>query len=119
MMARFKDLMVWQEAHLLCIEVYSQSDLFPIREKYGLSAQIRRSALSVCCNIAEMTGKFSRKDQNRYIEIAFGSLMETLNLVYLASSLRYIEEPALKELENKVEHIAKMLSGLRTRLKGE
>lgn len=111
--------MVWQKAHILCLEVYSQSNFFPISEKYGLVAQIRRSSLSVCCNIAEMTGKYSRRDQNRYVEIAFGSLMETLNLVYLARSLHYIEESAMQELENKVEHIAKMLSGLRTKFKEE
>lgn len=116
-MFRFERLEVWQEAIELSTRVYQSTRGFPPDELYGLRSQMRRSAVSVSANIAEGSGRATDKEFIRFIEIAFGSLMETISHVTVALRQAFITEADYAELYSLCEKVAKMLSGLRTRLR--
>ena len=80
----FEKLEVWQEGIVFADEVYRATRDFPGDERFGLTSQLRRSAVSVAANIAEGSGRGSRKDFTRFVEIAFGSLMETVSHLAIA-----------------------------------
>ena len=80
----FEKLKVWQEAKKLVVDVYHLLDNFPKFEKYALCDQIRRAIVSVPSNIAEGSGRRSLKEQIHFLEIAYGSLMETYNQLLIA-----------------------------------
>lgn len=92
---RFEDLPVWQDAQEFAVTVYMITRRFPAEEKYGLTSQIRRSASSISANIAEGFGRQSKKDQAHFYHIAFGSLLETKNFLYLSARLSYIDDVIL------------------------
>src|SRR5205823_14128109 len=85
----FRDLMVWQKAHELVLAVYRLTDSFPDREKFGLSHQMRRAAVSIPANIAEGFGKRSRAEKARFLNIAQGSVEEVRYYLILARDLGY------------------------------
>ena len=105
----FEKLDVWQLLRKLTKKIYEISSEFPEEEKYGLTSQIRRAVISVSSNIAEGTSRQSGIEQARYTEIAYGSLLEVLSQLILASDLEYIsiervnlQRPAIEELVNKL-----------------
>jgi four helix bundle protein len=85
----FGDLIVWQKAHQFVLEVYRFTRAFPSEERYGLTSQIRRAAVSVPANIAEEVPKRSAGDKTRFFNIAQGSLEEGHYDLILANDLRY------------------------------
>ena len=85
----FEKLKVWQEAKKLVVDVYHLLDNFPKFEKYALCDQIRRAIVSVPSNIAEGSGRRSLKEQIHFLEISYGSLMETYNQLRIAIDLTY------------------------------
>jgi four helix bundle protein len=109
----FEKLEVWQLSIDFAKNIYKLTNKFPKEEIYGLTSQIKRATVSVSSNIAEGTGKSSLKDQMRFMEIAFGSLMEVLNQLILACELNYINDVQLNEYREKVELIAYKLSALK------
>lgn len=112
MIYSFENLEVWQKSRNLVISVYKITAGFPLDEKYGLSSQLRRAAISVSSNIAEGSTRWSKIDQARFYQIAFGSLMEVLNQSILASDLGFIENQVLTEIRNDIESIGRMLNSL-------
>ena len=116
-MFRFEKLDVWQEAVSLSTLVYRVSRSFPDDERFGLTSQIRRSSVSVAANIAEGSGRSSDKDFNRFVEIAFGSLMETVSHLKVAHSQSFLTTDAHNELYTHCERLGKMLNALRNRLR--
>lgn len=109
----FEKLAVWQEARLLAKEVYLATKNLPSEEKYGLSQQMRRAAVSVCSNIAEGTSRVSAKDQAYFTTIAFGSLMELLNQAIIAYDLEYLSEKQLAGVREKIQPLSVKLSNLK------
>lgn len=93
-------------------EVYILMSLFPKEEKYALCDQLRRSSISVPANIAEGMGRRSKREQIHFLEIAFGSLMETFCHIEIARDLGYITEEQFNEKERQIELISKKLSKL-------
>lgn len=93
----FQDLLVWQKSHALVLRIYGNTRRFPADERFGLTAQIRRSAASVPANIAEAFKKRSRADKARILNIAQSSLEETRYHLILARDLKYLdsEEPLI------------------------
>ena len=85
----FQDLIVWQKAHEMVLEIYQFTSKFPKAEIYGLISQLRRSAVSVPANIAEGFKKKGRNDKARYLNIAQGSLEESRYYLLLARDLNY------------------------------
>lgn len=108
----FQKLNVWQEAKQLVIDVYNLLDSFPKFEKYSLCDQLRRAVVSVPSNIAEGSGRKSLKEQIRFLEIAYGSLMETFNQLMIAIDLTYITEESVEAIKPRIDAVAKMINGL-------
>ena len=109
----FEKLKVWQEARELVVKVYVLLDKFPNFEKYALCDQLRRAIVSVPSNIAEGSGRTSLKEQIHFIEIAYGSLMESYNQLIIAVDLKYIDDVSLDILRPDIDNVARMLNGLR------
>ena len=111
-MFSFRKLIVYNEARALVKEVYILMNLFPKEEKYALCDQLRRSSISVPANIAEGMGRRSKREQIHFLEIAFGSLMETFCHIEIARDLGYITGEQFNEKERQIELISKKLSKL-------
>lgn len=112
----FEKLDVWQKSRLLVKDVYLTTRLFPEDERFSLTSQVRRAMISVSCNIAEGTSRWSDKEKIRFIEIAYGSLMEVVNCLILAFDLEYISEDKLLEMRLNVDLVANKLNGLKRSL---
>lgn len=104
----FRDLIVWQKAHAFVLEIYRFTRAFPSEEKFGLTSQIRRSAVSVPANIAEGFPKRTASDKTRFFNIARGSLEETHYCLILANDLGYGNS---QELLISYDEVARLLSG--------
>ena len=85
----FEKLNVWQQARQLSIKIYTSTKNFPAEEKFGLTSQMRRAAISISSNIAEGTGRHTFKDKARFTEIAYSSTLELLNQSILANDLKF------------------------------
>ena len=109
----FFDLRVYQEAKELVKSVYTLLDKFPKYETYALGDQLRRAVTSVPSNIAEGSGRFSIKEKIHFIEIAYGSLIETLCQLDIANDLHYITDEEFANEKERINVIGKQLSGLR------
>ena len=114
----FRDLRIWQEAMELVVMVYSITRRFPREEQYVLSAQLRRSALSVPSNIAEGNARRGRREYLQFLGIASGSLAELRTQVEVAIRLGYISREASVEAVALTERIGRRLTALRQRLLG-
>ena len=108
----FQKLKVWQESKKLVVDVYHLLDGFPKFEKYALCDQIRRAVVSVPSNIAEGSGRRSLKEQIRFLEIAYGSLMEAYNQLLIAIDLTYITKESVETIKPSIDAVAKMINGL-------
>jgi four helix bundle protein len=111
-----RDLVVWGKAMDLVEIVYSVAEHFPQTERYRLTDQITRAAVSVPANIAEGHARSSRREYSQFLSIAHGSLMETETLLSVALRLGYLSEQALEPAFALVTEISKMLAVLRKRL---
>lgn len=107
----FKDLLVWQKAMELVKAVYALSKAFPAEERYALTDQLRRAAVSIPSNIAEGSGRASNADYGHFLSIARGSLYETMTQLQIAVDLGYL--PGLSpELEALISEIGRMLGAM-------
>ena len=109
----FEQLDVYQVARRYVKNVYLLSEKFPQKEDFALTTQIRRAAVSVTSNIAEGTSRFSVKDKSHFIEIAYGSLMETYSQLQVASDLGYITHSEIEQQHPLVIELRNRLSALR------
>lgn len=109
----FENLDVWNETRRLIKAIYKLSSSFPQEEKFGITSQIRRATISISSNIAEGSSRKSFKDQARFTVIAYGSLMEVLSLLILASDLNFVDPKNLGEVRLMIEDISSKLSKLR------
>ena len=112
MLKNCKDLIVWQKSYKLCLEVYRITAKFPKEEKYGLTAQIRRSAVSIASNIAEGNGRQTTKDYIRMLYISYGSVCELETQILLSGDLDLIEKSELTTLKNDTAEIERMVKAL-------
>ncbi|MEA3391982.1 MAG: four helix bundle protein [Candidatus Marinimicrobia bacterium] len=108
----FEKLIVWKEARAFITKIYELTDNFPNKEKFGLSSQIQRAAVSVAANIAEGSSRFSRKDFARFLQISFGSLMEVLSHAYVALDRKYIGNDSLNMVRNCVRKLSFLINKL-------
>ena len=110
-------LKAWQSAHRLALEVFTASDHWPTSERYGLTSQIRRAALSVPSNIAEGAAKHGPREFARYLNIALGSLAELHYLLRFAHDRRLGSEDQWTHLESLRNQTGKLLYGLYRRVR--
>ncbi len=115
-MQRFQDLKVWQKSHALVLEVYQLTNGFPGSERFGITSQLRRAAVSVPTNIAEGTKRLGSQDFVRFLNIAEGSLAETEYLIMLSRDLAYLSPQVTAMPLAEITEIAKMLNALRTKV---
>lgn len=108
-MHQFKELKVWQKGRRLVKDIYQVTKKFPHDELYGITSQIRRSAVSIPTNIAEGCGRNSNPDLNRFLDIANGSAFELETLLILSGDLEYISDSELLELDSELQEIQKMI----------
>ena len=115
-MHNFKELIIWKEAMGLAKAVYQASASFPANEKYGLTSQINRSAVSVPSNIAEGAGRGSDKEFNQFLNIALGSAFELETQLLLAQAFGFINEDRLNELLAQLRKIQRMIDGFKKKI---
>ena len=108
----FRDLQVWQRAIQLTVVIYRLTQSFPREEVYGLSSQIRRSAVSVPSNIAEGQGRLSVGEFRQYLGIARGSNHELQTQLEIARSLKFGESNLIDEAESLSQEVGKMIYAL-------
>lgn len=102
----FQDLIVWQKAHQFVLAVYKYTKKFPKTERYGLTSQFRRAAVSIAANIAEGFKKRGKKDKARFLNISQGSLEECRYYLILSKDLSYGES---EKIDLKLQDASKLL----------
>jgi len=113
----YKDLIIWQKAIDLVVEIYQVIKRFPREEIYGLSDQIKRSAVSVPSNIAEGQSRQHTAEFRQFLYIALGSLAELDTQLIIAHRLGYIDSKDNELLTPKIIEARKMISVLISKLK--
>lgn len=108
----FRDLEVWQRSFDLALSVYRATMRFPADEKYGLTSQMRRAAVSVQANIAEGYRRSHRNDYIRFLEISSGSQAELESYLLIADRLEYLSKENFRELWELCERVGMMLTRL-------
>ena len=109
----FEKLTVWQNSRQLTAIIYKITNTFPKEERYCLVDQIRRAIISVASNLAEGSSRISSKDQAHFTNLAYSSLMEVLNQLYIANDLNYLSKGEFLELKKKISEISNQLNALR------
>jgi len=112
MLKNFKELKVWQKSYDLCLKLYKETRRFPKEEVYGLTSQIRRSAVSVPSNIAEGYGRKTTPDYLKSLYIAYGSSCELETQLLLSNDLDYMKDGEIKELKEEMGEVERMLKAL-------
>ena len=109
----FKTLNTYIEAKNLVLQVYAVIKILPQEERYALADQLRRAVISVPSNIVEGMNRISDKEKAHFLEIAYASLMEVYCQIDIATDLGYIDTEKNKELEQSINKVSKLISGLR------
>jgi four helix bundle protein len=108
----YRELLVWQKAKALAVEIYRATEQFPRTETYGLTSQIRRAAVSVASNIAEGQGRLTLGEFLHFLGQARGSLLELETQLAIAVDLNYLKA----DVHGKMDHEAYQVLGLLNRL---
>lgn len=109
----YKKLVVWQLAKDIAIDTYSVTKLFPQEERYGIVSQLTRAAVSVPSNLAEGSSRSSAKEQIRYIEVAYGSLMELSCQIDISYDLGFIDKKDFDSINKKIDNLSVKLTNFR------
>lgn len=118
-MQRYRDLDVWKRSHALVVRIYQLTKSFPDEERFGLTSQLRRAAVSVPANIAEGSKRKTNQDFARFLNIAEGSLSEADYLLLCSKDLGYLPDLALEPIAKEVDEISRMLYRLRMKVDQE
>jgi four helix bundle protein len=111
-MGDYRQLLAWQRAHTLTLEIYRSTQSFPVGERYSLVAQLRRAAVSVVCNIVEGASRHSDRELARFLRIAHGSACEVECQLLLSRDLGYLKPETWSALHADYRELGKMLNGL-------
>lgn len=113
----YQKLIVWQEAHKLCVSIYAMTTRYPLHERYGLISQMRRSSSSIPTNIAEGNVKKSKKEKEHFFEISKASLEELHYQCYLSKDLQYISQKRFEKFDDHIQRVSFLLGKLRHSIK--
>jgi len=108
----YKNLIAWQKTVAMVSDIYRATQSFPRHETYGLTSQIRRSALSVASNIAEGQGRLSKREFHHFLGIARGSLIEMETQMVIAENLGYLSKAEATQLADASGEVSRLLHGL-------
>jgi four helix bundle protein len=117
-LSQYQELIAWQKAVDLVIQVYRATEEFPRSEQFGLSHQIRRTAVSIPSNIAEGQGRETTRDFLRFLAITRGSIQELETQILIAFRLGYLKEQEQTQLIESLAEVGRLVSGLRRSLPG-
>ena len=109
-MSTFRDLLIWQKSMTIVTEIYHLTSLFPKEENFGLTSQIRRSAISIPSNIAEGYGRDGKNDYLKFLNIGISSLFEMQTQLEIAYNLKCITEVQFNKANEESKEIERMLS---------
>ena len=109
----FEKLRVWQDARKLTVFVYRITAGFPYEERFGVTLQVRKAALSVPSNISEGSARVSKKDQAHFYQMVYSSLAEVLNQLIISTDLGFLSEADLIESRNKIGPLSFGINKLR------
>ena len=115
-MKTHKDLKVWSKSIAMVTNIYELTNKFPREELYGLTSQIRRSAVSIPSNIAEGAARSSIKEFRNFLSIALGSASELETQIIISNNLNYIKPGDKDTILSELTEIRKMIHGLRKSL---
>ena len=113
-MRNFRELVIWQKAMNVVKDIYKLTNDFPAKERYGLSSQIQRAAISIPSNIAEGCSRKSDADFARFLEMAQGSAFEVETQLLLANDFDYISEDFFSKLLEEIHCLQKQINKLIT-----
>ncbi|MBP9926227.1 MAG: four helix bundle protein [Cyclobacteriaceae bacterium] len=116
-MNNYKELIVWKKSVDLAVRIYEATKGFPGEELYGLTSQIRRSAVSIPSNIAEGAGRNSKKDFNNFLGISNGSSCELDTQLIIAQRVNFMDQLLQESLQQEIYEIQKMNWSLKRSLK--
>lgn len=109
----FEKLEVWNDARNLVKMIYLQTDNFPEKERFGLSSQMQRAVVSIVSNIAEGVSRNSVKEKIRFVELAYGSLMELYCQLYVSVDLDYLTSNTFTLIKAEIDKIANKANALK------
>lgn len=108
----FKDLIVWQEGHMLVLMVYKVTKKFPKEELFGLTNQLRRAVVSFTSNIAEGFSRNSYKEKLQFYSMSLGSLTEVDNQLTIAKDVDYLTEKEYAAFEEQITIVSRLCNGI-------
>lgn len=109
---KYQDLIAWQKAKALAVEIYRATENFPKIEMYGLTSQLRRAAVSVSSNIAEGQGRLTKGEFCHFLGQARGSLLELETQLAISVDLCFLQEADFKQLQAHSAEVCRILNGL-------
>jgi len=118
-MRDFRQILVWQKAHELTLEIYKTTAKFPREEIYGLTSQIRRSSASIPANIAEGFGRGGNAELARFLQIGMGSAYEVEYHALLAKDLCLFDAKVYQALQNRIVEVKRMLAALLLKVRSD
>jgi four helix bundle protein len=110
MTTRFEDVIAWQKARIFINHVYNVTKRFPPEERYGLTSQFQRAAVSIAANIAEGYKRLGKDDKIRFYNYSQGSLEECRCYIYLSQDFNYIAPDEAQTMINEIEEASKILN---------
>ena len=113
----YRNLIAYQKAKEVVKHTYKLLKKFPAEERYAMSDQLRRASVSITSNIAEGINRYSVKDKSHFIEMSYGSLMEVSSQFEIAEELGYITAEERLSMDQLIEEVARLLSGLQKTFK--
>ena len=108
----FTDLVTWQKSHRLVLSIYAIIKKFPDSERFALTSQMVRAAISITSNIAEGFGRNTAKDKIQFYSIAKGSVFELRSQMFIARDLGYIDGDTFEQFENDSQEVVRLIAGM-------
>ena len=115
----YRRLIAYQRAKEVVKRTYKLLKKFPKEEQYAMCDQLRRASISITSNIAEGMNRYSVKDKNHFLEMAYGSLMEVSSQFEVAEELGYINNADRQNMDALIDEVARLISGLQKSFKNE
>lgn len=112
MAKRYQELLVWQRAMEVVKDIYRLTAVFPVEERFGLTSQIRRAAISLPSNIAEGQGRLTKGEFRHFLGQARGSVFELETQLILSADLHYAKKEEVEQAIERTGEVSKMLNGL-------
>lgn len=116
-MSNFRNLLIWQKSMVLVTKIYTVTNNFPKEEVFGLTSQIKRSAISIPSNIAEGLGRESSKELLRFLKISIGSLFELQTQLEIAKNIIYLDEETFNNLYEDTRELEIMIVSFTNKIK--